>query len=92
MATLAQGCALVTTTPNELISELVHGENVWLVSRENQKALSEAIIFLMQDETSRMKLKNGAKKLAKNFTWDEIAKRTLEFYQSIEDPRQGNVY
>lgn len=92
MATLAQGCALVTTTPTSPVSELVHGENVWLVPRKNGKALSEAITGLMQDEALRMRLKNGAKKLAKNFTWDEIAKRTLEFYQSIEDPKQRELY
>jgi len=92
MATLAQGCALVTTIPTIPLSELVHGENVWLVPSKNGKALSEAITDLMQDKALRMKLKNGAKKLAKNFAWDEIAKRTLDFYQSIEDPKRKEPY
>jgi glycosyltransferase involved in cell wall biosynthesis len=92
MATLAQGCASVTTIPTSPVPELVHGKNIWLVPRKNGEALSEAITVLMQDDALRMKLKNGAKRLANNFTWDEIAKRTLEFYQSIEDPKKREFY
>jgi glycosyltransferase involved in cell wall biosynthesis len=53
---------------------------------------SEAILLLIKDDDLRSKLGNGAKKLAKNFSWEEIARRTLEFYQSIEDPRHGEYF
>lgn len=87
MATLAHGCALVTTSPTKPVPELVHGENIWLVPAADGRTLSEAIILLMQDRELRVKLGEGAKKLAGNFSWEEIARCTTEFYQSIEDPR-----
>lgn len=88
MATLAHGCALVTTIPTVPVPELIHGENVWLVPAADAGALSEAILLLKDDRDLRARLGAGAKKVAANFSWDEIARRTVEFYQSIEDPRE----
>ena len=34
MATLAQGCTLVTTSPSTSLPELIHGENVWFVPQK----------------------------------------------------------
>jgi glycosyltransferase involved in cell wall biosynthesis len=92
MATLAQGCALVTTASQTPLPELIHGENVWLVPQADSKLFAGAITALMKDDALRTKLGKGAKKLAKNFSWDEIARRTLEFYQLLDDPRQGEYY
>jgi len=92
MATLAQGCALVTTIPTDPLPELVHGQNVWLVDQADGEKFSEAILLLIENNTLRLKLRNGAKKLAKNFSWDEIARRTLEFYQRLEDPRHWEYF
>jgi glycosyltransferase involved in cell wall biosynthesis len=92
MAALAQGCALVTTTPSTPLPKLVHGQNIWLIDQMDGEKFSEAILLLIKDDDLRSKLGNGAKKLAKNFSWEEIARRTLEFYQSIEDPRHGEYF
>jgi len=92
MAALAQGCALVTTTPSTPLPKLVHGQNIWLIDQMDGEKFSEAILLLIKDDDLRSKLGNSAKKLAKNFSWEEIARRTLEFYQSIEDPRHGEYF
>jgi glycosyltransferase involved in cell wall biosynthesis len=92
MAAIAQGCTLVTTTPTTPLPDLVHGQNVWFVDQAEREQLSKAILTLVNDDALRMKLSEGAKKLAKNFSWEEIANRTLDFYQNIEDPRRGEYF
>ncbi len=87
MAALAHGCPVVTTNPFAPVEELVHGENVWFAAPENAGMLGEAVQMLMQDRDLRLKLSDGAKQAAGNFSWDKIARRTVGFYQSIEDPR-----
>jgi glycosyltransferase involved in cell wall biosynthesis len=91
MAALAQGCALLTTAPTAPLPELVHSQNVWFVNQANGKTLSEAVLTLTEDDALRKKLGQGAKRLAKEFSWEDIARRTLEFYQSIEDPRDREL-
>lgn len=88
MATLAHGCALITTAPQSPVAELVHGENIWLVAADDPGRLSEAITALLADPALRAKLGKGAKEVAKSFSWEEIAGRSVEFYQSVDDPRE----
>lgn len=87
MAALAHGCPLVTTIPARPIEQLVHGNNVWLIPADDVHSLVEAIGTVLHNRDLRMKLGEGAEKLAGDFSWDQIAKRTVEFYESIEDPR-----
>jgi glycosyltransferase involved in cell wall biosynthesis len=87
MAALAHGCPLVTTAPSTPVKELVHGENVWFTAPDDAGTLAGAVQVLMRDSDLRTKLGNGAKQTAGNFSWDKIARRTVRFYQSIEDPR-----
>ena len=87
MAALAHGCPIVTTYPAAPVEALVNGENTWFAAPEHAAALAGAIRILMQNDDLRRKLGRGAKQAAGNFSWDQIARRTVEFYQSIEDPR-----
>ncbi len=88
MATLAHGCALVTTAPQTPVAELVHGENIWLAAAYDPGGLAEAITSLATDKELRVKLGRGAREAAKDFSWEEIARRSVEFYQTVNDPRE----
>ncbi|HNX47845.1 MAG TPA: glycosyltransferase family 4 protein [Methanomassiliicoccales archaeon] len=61
----------------------VVGDAGILVPPQDEMALAEAINALGQDEGRRAQLGNAAKERMKAFSWDEMAKRTLETYQEV---------
>ena len=51
--------------------------------REIQRAFAEEINILIEDKQLRKIVSRNARKTAENFSWDKIAKKTLEVYQNI---------
>lgn len=86
MAVLAHGRPLLTTQPPLPIPELEHGRNVWLVPVNDGPALTEAARALLAHPDRRRQLGAGAAAVAGLFSWDAIAARTLEFFQSVHVP------
>ena len=43
--------------------------------------LQKKINILIEDEQSRKIISRNARKTAENYSWDKIAKKTLEVYQ-----------
>ncbi len=80
MAALAHGLPIVSTQPRIPMSELVHGENIFLVPPGEPNRLAEAIMRLADDPALRARLRDGARALSRRFRWEEIAKRTLQLY------------
>jgi len=66
----------------------VVGDAGILVPPQDEKALAEAINALGQDVSRRAQLGNAAKERMRAFSWDEMAKRTLQTYQDVMDDRQ----
>lgn len=85
MAILANGRPLITTEPSIPVTELIHGENVWLTPIDDTVALKEAIEQLAADPNLRMQLGNGAVELSKAFSWERIAHQTSSFFEEITD-------
>ncbi|MCO5192082.1 MAG: glycosyltransferase family 4 protein [Anaerolineae bacterium] len=83
MAVLAHGRPLLTTEPQVATPELVHGENVWLVSAENTPELQGAVVQLRDHPELRTKIGAGAAALSEQFQWSKIAVQTATFYESI---------
>jgi polysaccharide biosynthesis protein PslF len=77
-AALAHGCAVVSTVPRLPIGELRHDENVLLVPPDDPQAVCGAALRLEQDEVLRRRVGKGARELAATFTWEHIARRTVE--------------
>jgi len=82
MAALAHGRPLITTTPTTPTSELVHGQNVYLVPPGDANALNAAVDVLSADPAIRNQLGQGAEETAALFTWDKIAEKTLIYLSS----------
>jgi glycosyltransferase involved in cell wall biosynthesis len=61
----------------------VVGDAGVLVPTNDEKSLAEAINALNGDPERRRQLGTAARRRMGSFTWDEIAKRTLETYESI---------
>ncbi|MFQ6059239.1 MAG: glycosyltransferase family 4 protein [Anaerolineae bacterium] len=85
MAALAHGLPIVTTEPRGQSQEpgLVDGENVALVPPDDPAALAGAIARLMAAPHLRRWLGEGARALARSFSWDRIARQTLQLYQEL---------
>jgi glycosyltransferase involved in cell wall biosynthesis len=83
MAALAHGCAIVSSKPEARIEDLKHGENIWLVPPSDEVALVEAIQQLRNDDVLRERLAEGARRLARQFSWDSIAAQTVDFFESL---------
>jgi glycosyltransferase involved in cell wall biosynthesis len=87
-AALAHGCPIVSTTPRVPLTELHEGENVFLVPPETPEALCQAARRLHGDPQLRQRIGQGARALSQQFTWEQIAARTLnEVFEPLVDAR-----
>jgi glycosyltransferase involved in cell wall biosynthesis len=83
MAALAHGRPIITTEPTTPIDQLIHGENVWMTRVDDPVELSDAIAKLAADPALREMLAARAKETSAQFTWTEIAAKTVAFYKEI---------
>jgi glycosyltransferase involved in cell wall biosynthesis len=83
MAALAHGCPIITTHPAVPLPELQDGVNVRLVPPDSASAIVLAVTELLDAPELRTRLGQGARELSARFSWETVAKRTLEFYQSV---------
>jgi len=83
LACLAHGRAIVTTRPSVPLTWIRDGENMLLVQARESSALAQAVIRLAEDSDLRDRLEAGARKLAAEFTWDRIARRTAAVFGSL---------
>lgn len=83
MAALAHGMPIVSTTPAVPISQLRHGENIWLAPVRSPEALADGIRQVWQDQSLLHRLHRGAEALAGQFSWDSIARQHVEIYDAL---------
>lgn len=80
MAGLAHGCAIVTTTPQSPLPELVDGRDLLYVPPEEPHLAANAILRLTQEPDLRQALQAGARHQSQLFTWSAIAEQHLQSY------------
>ena len=83
LVALVHGLPILTTEPTTPIPHLRHGENVWLVPRQDPEALADAILRLAGDPALRERLARGARELGRTFQWAQIAQDTQEVYRVV---------
>lgn len=83
MAVLAHGRPLVTTTPALPDPELVHRRNVWLTPVDDVVRLADAIQELAADPKLRTTLGQAAMQLSEGFSWNQIARRTADYFTEL---------
>jgi phosphatidylinositol alpha-mannosyltransferase len=71
-----------------LISQGVEG---LLVKPRDEKALSGAILTLLKDRPTREKMGESGKKKAKDYSWDVVAQRVMDYYQYLLQKRNKVV-
>jgi glycosyltransferase involved in cell wall biosynthesis len=81
MAGLANGCAIVTTTPQSPLPELQAGRDLLYVSPEDDQELAAAALRLAADAALADALRANARAASRQFAWETIARRHLDLYQ-----------
>ena len=83
MAAIAHGCAIVTTQPQGDVPEVEDRIHALLVPPGDSPALAIGLHEVLSSSDLRAVLNKNALRLAADFTWDRIAKRTLDFFLEI---------
>ena len=83
IATIHQGCAILTTEPAVAVDTFEHGQNLWLVPPKSADAIEHAILHLMRDREQLGRLRTGASKLRRHFDWDAIARDTVAYFDTL---------
>ena len=82
MAALAHGCPIVSTRPAVPLPGLLDRQNIRLVPPDDPAACAAAIAEFMASPDLRQRLSEGARALSAEFTWDKIARRTIEVFEA----------
>ena len=92
MAGLANGCAIVTTTPQTPTPELVDERDLMYAAPGNDKALATVTNRLLSLPALAAKLRRNARERSRLFSWEGIAGRHLAEYGKlkIEDWSAGS--
>jgi glycosyltransferase involved in cell wall biosynthesis len=80
MAGLANGCAIVTTTPQSPLSELEDGRDLLFAPAGDIAALAAAVQRIANDPALATMLRDHARARSHLFTWPEIARAHLMLY------------
>jgi glycosyltransferase involved in cell wall biosynthesis len=83
MAGLANGCAIVTTTPQTPLPELVDERDLLYVPPEDAPALASAVRRLVDDPALAQRLRTNARIRSARFGWDAIAQAHVALYAGL---------
>ncbi|MEZ4735731.1 MAG: glycosyltransferase family 4 protein [Caldilineaceae bacterium] len=87
MAGLAHGCAIVTTTPQSPLPELIDGRDLLYIPAEDPQSAAAASVRLVQEPRLRQQIQRSARQQSQHFTWAAIAAQHLAYYESQLVPR-----
>ena len=80
---MAAGLAVVASSEGGARDIIRDGENGILVPLRSSKSLAEKVIYLLENEDIREKIAQRAAETARDYTWDMIARRTIEVFQNL---------
>ena len=84
---LAHGLPIISTYGKDTTSDFEHGKNILLFEVDDEHALGQHIIRLLQNQDERTRLRIGARTLyASKYAWESIARSTLKVYRNHYGP------
>ena len=89
MAGLANGCAVVTTTPQAPLPELVTERDLIYVAPGNAQALARMTARLLDNPWLLDRLRTNARDRAQLFSWESIAAAHLDAYRTFGVVNRG---
>jgi phosphatidylinositol alpha-mannosyltransferase len=88
---MATGKPIVATEINGFASLMTHGVEGLLVPPKDKKALAEALLSLLHDKALCLKIGDKGRMKAEQYSWDRIAQRVIDYYQSLSKGPQGSM-
>lgn len=73
----------IAASNHPLLSELTHNVNALIHDKNNPKQLAQNIIAILEDRRLAEKLGEGARKLAEETSWQNVALKHLEVYKKV---------
>ena len=81
---MASGCPIVTSNLPSIREILTNNETALLVEPENVRALTEAILKILQTPKMAKRLSSNAhKKVVESYSWDVVTNKLIELYVQI---------
>lgn len=80
---MASGVPIVASDITGYREVLHHGEEGLLVEPENEQALAQALISLLQDPERRQQMGYRGQIRAAAYSWDKVSRRVLHFYEEV---------
>ncbi len=84
LAAIVHKIPSVSTYSSKSPPELKDGQNILLVSPENSSELEKTLFKLLKDKDLQEKIRQNLGKLAKYFSWEDIAKKYIELYEDTK--------
>ncbi len=85
MAGLTNGCAIVTTTPQSPLSELMDGRDLIFIPPGDPAACAAAVARIADDPLLAESLRSHALAQSQQFSWQSIARRHLSLYHAATE-------
>ena len=82
MAGLANGCAIVTTTPQQPIPELKDGQQIIYIPPRDPDSAALMIKHLADNVAIAERLRQKARTASQQFCWDSIAAKHVDIYET----------
>ena len=79
---VASGLPILATKVNGTEELIKEGYNGFFIKRE-PKDIAEKINISVEDENLRKQMSKNARKTAEKYSWDEVARRTIEVYEEV---------
>lgn len=87
IAAIMHGCAVVTTCPTVAIDSLRDDEQLALVPPDNVAALTQRLLPLLNDTSTRQRYQTQIVQLRARFSWDAIGREFLTVFESVQRGR-----
>lgn len=85
---MAASVPVIATTVGGVPEVITHQENGWLIPPNNVTALTDAVIYLLQNPSERHRLgANGQKRVKNSFDAEFTAQKTINLYQALLDQK-----
>lgn len=80
---MASGRVIVASDTESIREVLEHKKNGWLVNPDDEKALAEEILFVMNNPKIASELAKQARVDVENFTWERRAQKIVEAIKNL---------
>jgi phosphatidylinositol alpha-mannosyltransferase len=91
MEAMATGKPIVASDIPGYAGLISHGVEGLLVKPQDEKALASALMILLRDKSMREKMGEKGKLKAKDYSWEVVARKVMEYYEKLLQSRTGVV-